>query len=62
MNFSPKSGNCAISCAPNISASISHTCKNAVKQKEPLRCAMKISVPNFQKYRVITYRFRKIIA
>ena len=40
MDISPKSGNYPISYRPNFSASISHTCKKAIKRKEPLRGAL----------------------
>ena len=58
MDVSPKSGNYAIGRTPNFSASISHNCEKGVIEK----CSVKITVPNFQKYRVMTYRFRKILA
>ena len=62
MDVSPKSGNYAIGRTPNFSASISHNCEKAIKQGAIERCSVKIAVPNFQKYRVMTYRFRKTVA
>ena len=37
MNVSPMPGNYAIGHTPNCSASVSHICKKAIKQNEPLR-------------------------
>ena len=63
MDVPPKSDNYAIIHRPNFSVSFSHTCEKKDKTEGAIeRCFVKIAVPNFQTYRVITYRFRKILA
>ena len=63
MHVSPKSGNYAADRTPTFSASISHSSEKAIKQKQATeRCSVKIVVPSFQNNRVITYRFRKVLA
>ena len=63
MDLSPKSGNYAIGRKSNFSASIlTYLQKSDKTEGATEKCAVKIYVSNFKKYRVITYRFRKILA